>query len=107
MGVFVSEPSALIGLVCVQRGRGSRPREHGVKGEVSSWKYRARDGKRAEACRMGFWGLGNQCDGSEGTLQELFLLLLNKYISFSFFSALLLTNSHNICVSFKGYCHYF
>lgn len=24
---------------------GSRPREHGVKGEVSSWKYRARDGK--------------------------------------------------------------
>lgn len=24
--------------------------------------------ERAGACRMGFWGLGNQCNGSEGEL---------------------------------------
>lgn len=49
--------------LCSER-TGSQPRDHKVKGEVSSWKYRARI-ERAEACRSGFRGLGNQCDGSE------------------------------------------
>lgn len=47
--------------LCSER-TGSRPREREVKGEVSSWKYGI---ERAEACRMGFWGLGNQCNHSE------------------------------------------
>lgn len=28
--------------------------------------------ERAEACRVGFWGLGNQCNGSEGELYRFF-----------------------------------
>lgn len=64
MGVFVSERSILIGLVCVQRGRGRGPGS-------TRLKVKCRHGsielgiERAEACRMGLWGLGNQCDGSE------------------------------------------
>lgn len=63
MGVFVSELNILIGLVCVQRGQGC------ALGSTRL-KVKCRHGsielgiERAEACRMGFWGLGNQCDGS-------------------------------------------
>lgn len=64
MGVFVSEQSAPIGPVCVRGGRGRGLGSLGLK-------VKCRHGsielgiERAEACRMGFWGLGNQCDGSE------------------------------------------
>lgn len=69
MGVFVSERSILIGLVCVQRGWGHAPGS-------TRLKVKCRHGsielgiERAEACRMGFWGMGNQCDGSEELAPE-------------------------------------
>lgn len=64
MGVFVSESSNLIGVVCAG-SLGSCTRDPEVKGEVLSWKYRARDRKEAGMRRR---GLGNQCD-QKGTLQ--------------------------------------
>lgn len=40
--------------------------------------------EKAEACRMGFWGLGNQCSGFEGELyrffKHMFLVEIEMYI---------------------------
>lgn len=58
--------------LCSER-MGSRPQEREVKGEVSSWKSRARDLKKQNkkgggggctcVCRMRSRVLGNVCDG--------------------------------------------
>lgn len=34
--------------------------------------------ERAEACCLGFWGLGNQCNGSKGELYRFFMFLLEE-----------------------------
>lgn len=69
--VFLSgRPSALIGPVCVRGGTGSRPRELGVKGEVSSWKCGARDRGEGPAARdCGSWEINVT---APSTRRELF-----------------------------------
>lgn len=56
----------MIGLVCVQRGSGEGGRSPGsARSKVKCCHGSLELGiERAEACRMGFWGLGRPCNGS-------------------------------------------
>lgn len=58
----------MIGLVCVERGSGEGGRSPGSAGSKVKCCHGSLELgiERAEACRMGFWGLGRRCNGSGG-----------------------------------------